>query len=170
MQPCPQCKRHLKIGEIACPFCGTRRLSRAALLASVALASPACWTNASSTPTTTPENTQTTTTAATGVVTGIVTAGPGEPLADYTVTLLGPDGGERTAASDSKGRYTFTDLPPGTYKLLVPSNNRRRPNDERAVIVKSGETVQQDFATANRDLDQRLKMPYGAPPAPRRVV
>ncbi len=54
MSPCAACRRHVLVGEAACPFCGARtvglvakqswpaRMSRAAIFTSTALAMPAC--------------------------------------------------------------------------------------------------------------------------------
>lgn len=175
--PCPRCRRHVLVDDHACPFCGTARWSRAAILAG-ALALPAC--GGSTKPAAPPALVSNTVEesppppGATATITGIVTnTRTNGPLVSGYVILVGPDGMQHRALTDETGRYELTGLAAGEYRLSSPPDGgRRRPEDEYAagdrITVRPGETVEHDLATWK--MDPRAKMPYGAPPARRRVV
>ena len=58
--------------------------------------------------------------AATGTITGQVTDQQNAAVAGAQVKLLDPTtNGSRTAATNDVGRYTFVDVPPGTYNITV---------------------------------------------------
>ncbi|MDE5605794.1 MAG: carboxypeptidase-like regulatory domain-containing protein, partial [Bacteroidales bacterium] len=91
-----------------------------------------------------------------GAVYGIITdRATGDPIKTAGVELL-PIGLRTVTGTD--GRYGFTDLEPGTYKLYVTKNGYadKQSND---VVVKSGKTaqfdVQLELATALRIINYK---------------
>jgi hypothetical protein len=185
--PCPRCRRHVLADDHACPFCGTSRWSRIAILAG-ALALPACGgAKPAAQPPVPAENTaaqressaptpvepsvpREATAKITGIVTNTRTQGP---LVGDLVYLIGPDGEERHVATDDTGRYEFGSLVAGEYLLRVHVDAGRMSDEDvknagDRITVKVGETVEHDVSTYR--MDPRAKMPYGAPPARSRVV
>jgi hypothetical protein len=59
---------------------------------------------------------------AAGEISGQVTDTQGGTIIGARITLLSPDGSEKSVLTDKQGMYIFTSLPPGTYKLRAESN------------------------------------------------
>ena len=56
----------------------------------------------------------------TGLIAGkVVEAGSGQAVTESVVTLDGAPAGRRRVMVDAQGRYVFTSLPPGTYRVQV---------------------------------------------------
>jgi Ca-activated chloride channel family protein len=72
-----------------------------------------------------------------GEIRGIATL-DGNPLPGATITLIGPSGPLKTV-SDSDGRYAFTAIEPGAYKLKAELAGLKTIS--RRVKVRSGRTV-----------------------------
>lgn len=174
--PCPRCRRHVLADDHACPFCGTSRWTRIAIVAGLALpacggAKPAPQPPAQVENTTTPPVEPSVPRAATAKITGIVTnTRTSGPLVGDLVYLIGPDGDERHVATDETGRYEFGSLVAGDYEVRVHEDTRRGnvTTPGYRITVKVGETVEHDMQTFR--MDPRVKMPYGAPPARSRLV
>ncbi len=70
----------------------------------------------------TPGRTAAAATEAQGSISGIVSDIGGALVADAHVTLTqNGQAGERTTTSDSSGHFTFADVPPGTYTVVISS-------------------------------------------------
>jgi protocatechuate 3,4-dioxygenase beta subunit len=204
MRPCPACARHVR--ETTCPFCGAAvapaaravfagHATRAAIFSALA----GCWTGNAPEPQHAGDDTteqraadRTTehrthgdvahhrvTAPGTGTLEGTVTdTNPGGPAAYAQVQLF--DSGGRIAATtqtQTDGRYRFTALPPGSYRVHVMV----RPNHPRMsvamvellVAVSADQTATADVQVAvpvYRYNPNQTPMPYGAPPARRRIV
>lgn len=80
-----------------------------------------------------------------GTITGIVSIN-GNPLDDASVSLTGPVSGFR--ATNATGRYTFAELPPGTYTVTLTSAppSATFPVLAQTVTVAAGQTVTVNFA------------------------
>lgn len=177
LSPCPRCRRHVLVDEQRCPFCGTARWSRIAVLAGV-LALPAC--GGTTTPAATPDPSHVSNHApriATAKIAGVVTNTRTQgPLVNGYVRLIGPDGVEHTTGTDENGRYEFANLEAGAYVVSAPPTRHGADRGDReedrlagdTVVVKDGENVQHDLSTWQAD--PRLKLPYGAPPLRSRLV
>jgi hypothetical protein len=85
------------------------------------------------------------------------------------VIVSAPGVPQREVQTDGTGTYTISGLPPGSYKVTLPSNHPRRPAPVKAVTLKTGETLQVDLAMYIPP-PSNIPMPYDAPPARRRVV
>jgi hypothetical protein len=102
----------------------------------------------------------------------------GGPAAGVTVMLAGPDNLRREAATDDQGEYVFAGLLAGEYVLTFRgySNHPRMAPPIQRSVVRLGDanpTVRLDIAMtvrAYRHNPNNVPMPYGAPPARRRVV
>ncbi len=110
-------------------------------------------------------------TAANGSVAGTVTASDGSgPMNHLPITLTGPNGTQRSTNTDANGRYVFDRLAPGSYTLTFGySNHPRRRPPQQGVIVKQDAAATVNF-TYYIAPPSNVPMPYGAPPARRRVV
>src|ERR1700737_5141621 len=65
-------------------------------------------------------------TANTGGVTGVVTDSSGAAIADASITLTDrATNTQRTTTSNDAGRYTFANVPPGSYDLTVNKSGFR---------------------------------------------
>ena len=62
----------------------------------------------------------------------------GKPWADCPVTAEGEQGVKATAKTDASGKYNFTGLHPGTYKLYVMLPMQNQPYLSGQVKVSSG--------------------------------
>ena len=182
MTPCPSCRRHVR--ENVCPFCGATvvhvaspiismaRLTRSAVFAGASFAS-GCWTDKPPTTTTTTPVHHTAATA--GTVRGIVIdAATGQPVNQAWIQITpNPYNAEdhdrnKDAMTDAAGRYSI-ELPPGDYRIAVQSADRRQPRSEHLVTVQAGDALSVDFQISVAPTPP-MPMPYGAPPARRRVV
>jgi hypothetical protein len=181
LEPCPTCHRHIADDEVHCPFCGAAhverepramrmiagRWSRAAIFAGGALLAPACGSTPPST-TTGPTDISLSTGRIAGKATGDRT---GAPIRG-TVYFFDEAGKSYAAAPDVNGDFTI-EVPPGTYKTSVPRPFQRRgpplPDTVITTVVKAGATATVNLTFHEPDPDAQ-KMPYGAPPARRRLV
>jgi hypothetical protein len=136
----------------------------------------ACWT--SSAPRTTPVEqdrrvVETKESAiAAGSIRGFVRDGAtGAPLAGIAVMLHGDDGRAMRGISDENGEYVFAGLPPGTYTITYqPNHPRHAPTN--VTVTLTGDTGQRADLSIFVPAPQQhnIPMPYGAPPARRRIV
>lgn len=186
MRPCPACSRHVR--EATCPFCGaavapaTRGvfagpITRAAVFSALA----GCWTGSAPAEQTTPVEHKTETheqkkppPTPAGTVEGtVLDTNTGQPVAYARVVVGGTNVGTET---DAQGHYQLTGLTPGEYTLTISarSNNPRAGGATTQVHV----TVGEQGARADAELavpqfrynPTNTPMPYGAPPARKRVV
>ncbi|MCX5743727.1 MAG: carboxypeptidase-like regulatory domain-containing protein [Proteobacteria bacterium] len=194
LHPCPSCRRHVG-GEAACPFCGGAlspvpsrtiahgRFSRAAVFAG-ATTLAGCWTAPEPTHAQPPDPHSTETHEAkvdpqdttppsttTGQVEGVVTDDAGQVVAGIEVWLQGGNGQQATQ-TDQRGHYLFRDVPPGPIEILVRTSNNPRHSPFRAsATIVVGQTQRANVAVSYpRSNPSNIPMPYGAPPARRRVV
>lgn len=95
------------------------------------------------------------------------------PLANWPVTLQAPSEPAvevRRTQTDAKGHYAFVDLPAGTYEVIFGYDNhprRRAPRQHVTLADHEAKTVDQQIYIPP---PSNVPMPYGAPPARRRVV
>jgi len=78
-----------------------------------------------------------------GTITGVVTdASSGNIVAGAVVIASSPalKGAEQTAVTDGSGRFTFTNLPPGDYKLAVQLGGYK-PFERADLVVKADTTL-----------------------------
>ena len=178
---CGHCRRHVWTGEATCPFCGAAvastlprsflsgRFSRAAVFAGLASCS------GPSTPVNQPERTSQhddrydkTPAAGTGTVRGRVRDDAGHPVASFKLSL-----GDDLASTDADGYFTFENVAPGEHFLSYRvSRNPRHSSASRPTLVKAGAVSRVDIQLPPPALATpgSPKMPYGAPPARRRIV
>jgi len=107
-----------------------------------------------------------------GTIEGIVTnQATGLPIAGTTIELQShATNKSRTAVTDGNGHYAFLDVEPGDYDLIgMRSNNPRRAPQQTALTVGEGAQVHRDLVVFVPQASN-IPMPYGAPPARRRVV
>jgi hypothetical protein len=83
----------------------------------------------------------------TGTLTGVVTDDYGAHLAGAVVVL---DGTDYTATTDADGRYTITDIEPGTYTLTGTAAGYDLDILHNVEIV-AGDTVTRDLAAYSKD-------------------
>jgi hypothetical protein len=73
------------------------------------------------------------------ILSGTVADINGSAVPDSRVTLIGNDAsGKRVTVSDSLGRFTFTDLPAGTFHLMIVSEGLRNFTSD-AIVLGAGE-------------------------------
>jgi len=195
LRPCPGCRRHVA-AEPACPFCGVKlppleppratvhgRFSRAAVFAGATLAG--CWTGKGDAPVAPVEHRDTpidqphtdvpkdpTVVRTPGTIEGIVTnQATGLPIAGAVIELQShATNKSRSAVTDGNGHYAFLDVEPGDYDLIgMRSNNPRRAPQQSALTVGDGAQLHRDLKLYIQPVSN-IPMPYGAPPARRRVV
>jgi hypothetical protein len=176
LYPCEGCRRHVA-DQASCPFCGHSQPVRAphppfagaftrAAIFGAALAAPACWTGSTATTTTAVPDVST----APGTIEGLLTSSDsGEPLANHRITLRADKVPDRHATTDGAGRYRFAKVPPGNYVLVFLPPRPRGPSNMTTVQLGPGETQRVNWAAMYRD-PSNIPMPYGAPPARRRIV
>ena len=190
MRPCPACSLHVR--DATCPFCGAAVPAAArsvfagpATRAAVFSALAGCWTGNTPAEQTTNVEHKTETheqqkspppPATAGTIEGtVMDTTSGGPVAFAQVELVEL---HRTVDTDGQGHYQFTDVTPGTYTVLVYAHGNNNP--------RGGTTVAQYTATVTADQGARVDaqvavpvyhynphqapMPYGAPPARKRVV
>jgi len=100
-----------------------------------------------------------------------------EPWAT-SVVLIAADGSRQSTRTDADGNFTFTELRDGAYTLSIKApyhGNGRVPADEqitRTVTITSDQPEHVDISVdAPRPAQPSpVKMPYGAPPARRRIA
>lgn len=105
---------------------------------------------------------------------GKVTDRNGRPLAGAQVSVQTANAVNgrslmKSVPADADGRYTLDLIEPGAYVLYFGyGNDSQQGSDQRAITVKADEDQTLDVSLDMRDVQQA--MPYGAPPARRRVV
>jgi hypothetical protein len=150
-------------------------LSRAAVFASATLAG-ACWTSSSTKPVTPVEDTKpepTSGTIAAGEIRGVVrNALNGETLAGYRVLLVDDkSGAQQQGLTDDKGEYVFSGLAPGGYSVRYQPDHPRHPPTQIHVDLAADVGQRADLAIRVPTAEPApIPMPYGAPPARRRIV
>ena len=197
LRPCAQCRRHVDLTETACPFCHAAlepvaprsvhvagRLSRAAVFAGATLTSAAltgaCWTG-SAPPTTTPvDDTQTQgpveanpAAIPAGTIRGVVrNHATAAPVIGVRVMLRADaTGALMQGLTDEHGEYVFSGLAPGSYTITNQPNHPRQAPVQISVELPADTGARGDFAIAvPAPNHSNIPMPYGAPPARRRVV
>jgi hypothetical protein len=194
MTPCPTCRRHVVLAETACPFCGAAitpvpqrpiiavsRLTRSAVFAGASLAS-SCYVDKTPPPTT-PAQEQAPprvrdhshASASMGAIHGVVTnAANGQPVAQTWIQITpNPYHAEdhdrnKDVYTDARGAYAI-ELPPGNYRLSVRSADPANRPTDHLLTLRIGESLTADFSITVAP-PMPLPMPYGAPPARRRLV
>jgi len=78
-------------------------------------------------------------------ITGTLSDLDGKPWANYTVTVEGEQGTKSDTKTDASGKYTFSGLKAGTYKLYVVLPYQKDPYAAAQVKVSSGQTVPADL-------------------------
>lgn len=78
-------------------------------------------------------------------ISGTVLDLDGKPWADFGVTAEGEQGVKQNTKTDSNGKYSFTGLHPGTYKLSVMLPLQKEPYVAGQVKVGSGQSVPADL-------------------------
>ena len=78
-------------------------------------------------------------------ITGTLSDLDGKPWPNYTVTVEGEQGAKSETKTDASGKYTFSGLKPGTYKIFVALPYQKDPYQAAAVKVASGQTVPADL-------------------------
>jgi hypothetical protein len=184
LTPCPGCRRHVATDDLRCPFCGVAhaggvpraikmisgRWSRAAVFAGGALVAPAC--GPATTEVKAPSPTEGAAVTRPGRIVGKVTGDrTGAPITG-AIQFFDAANKAYTVTPDGNGDYVL-EVPPGTYRTYKPPPPRRRatptPPTEITAVVKAGETATVNLTFPEYD-PHRAKMPYGAPPARRRIV
>lgn len=187
MTPCPACSRHVR--DTTCPFCGAAvataaprsvfagAVTRAALFSALA----GCWTgNPPAEQTTTVEHKTETheqtkpERPATGTIEGTVTdSNSGAPVSYAQVTIVETNA---VAQTDAQGNYKFVGVASGNYTIRVQArgNNPRQGGAFAQANVVLGDTgARADVSVAMPVYHynpNQTPMPYGAPPARKRVV
>lgn len=182
LQPCASCRRHIASDARCCPFCGDAvialavasprrtvgRLSRAAVFAGLA----GCWTGSQSAvepPPPPPGDTPTIPTQRSSFEGTVTELGSNVPLRYATVELRDATGVLTSVNTDEEGRYRFTDIPPGEYHVVVRySTGSESGTAQQAVTVRDEPDEYNIAVPVNRPAP--MPMPYGAPPARRRIV
>jgi len=69
----------------------------------------------------------------------------GKPWPNYTVTIEGEQGTKTDTKTDASGKYTFSGLKTGTYKIFVMLPYQKEPYQAAVVKVTSGQTIPADL-------------------------
>jgi len=69
----------------------------------------------------------------------------GKPWPNYTVTIEGEQGTKTDTKTDASGKYTFSGLKTGTYKIFVMLPYQKEPYQAAGVKVASGQTIPADI-------------------------
>lgn len=69
----------------------------------------------------------------------------GKPWPDYTLTLEGEQGNKTDTKTDKSGKYSFSGLKPGTYKISVMLPYQKEPYVAGQVKVATGQIVPADI-------------------------
>ena len=172
-----------------------KKLTRAAIFASTALAAPACWTGKTAPTETTPvDNKHEERGSGNGSSSGSdthVTEVPDPNAGRGTIVITVVDGNSgntpvpgrwvrlvggqspanQQVTTDARGIATFANVPPGSYKIEAHDGHPRHSPTVINVTVKAGETAQSTMAVYVQQYNpNQIPMPYGAPPVRRRVV
>jgi hypothetical protein len=175
------------VRDTTCPFCGAAVASAARSVfvgpvtrAAIFSALAGCWTGSTPAEQTTtvdhhvePAKSKPATTA--GTIEGTVTDsnGGGAPIAYAQVTLVEAN---RVAQTDAQGHYKFDGVAPGKYTVRVQaaSGNPRMGGGYAQASVALGDTgARADIEVAMPVYHynpNQTPMPYGAPPARKRIV
>jgi hypothetical protein len=82
-------------------------------------------------------------------MTGVIKDPSNQPIAGATVTATQQDGGTvRGAISNSEGVYSFADLPPGTYSVVIEATGRPEVT-VGSLLVAVGRAARADVAVAD---------------------
>ena len=99
-----------------------------------------------------------------GTLTGSVTDGAGAKLPNATISIKNVDTGfSRTATSDNTGSYQVTDLPPGSYDVVISAPSFGE-NTTRAVPIGANQTQRIDATLSVAGVSQSVEVST-APPA-----
>jgi tetratricopeptide (TPR) repeat protein len=79
------------------------------------------------------------------VISGTVLDLDGKPWADFAITAEGEQGVKSTTKTDANGKYTFSGLRAGTYKLSVMLPLQKEPYVAGQVKASSGQNVPVDL-------------------------
>jgi hypothetical protein len=85
-----------------------------------------------------------------GKIAGQVSTNRGDPLVDAVIMITGdsPPHSDIAALTNDDGRYSFIDLQPGQYTLMV--NAEDWPSRTGMVLVEPGTVAQLDFTLTKR--------------------
>ena len=187
LRVCVQCRRHVGVSEILCPFCNAElvaaaprpqrsatRLGRAAIFAGATVAS-ACWTSSSAKDThDTIEHKQVVTQPGPvppGTIRGVVRDGNGASIPNYEVALQAESGAIVQGTTDANGEFEFRGLEPGNYTVMGQKNHPRQGAPMAPVTLHPEQGERVDLVAYPEPVDQGpCCKPYGAPPARRRIV
>lgn len=163
-----------------------KRLTRAAIFASTALAVPACWSSSarSSARKETPvDNTRQGNdepaddvpppAAGTGtLIISVVDSKTGNAVPGRWVRLVGGQSpANQQVATDANGNATFANVPPGRYQVESHDGHPRHSPSVLSVVINADETSQEILTVYIQPYNpHNVPMPYGSPPARRRVV
>lgn len=181
LQPCGECGRHVDVNAIICPFCKAAcspreprafragRLARAAVFAGASLA--ACDQGGGKQA----EHSEVKAPTSAPRVHGVVTDQKGAPLVGVQVTLqshMTPK--TYSLITDHRGRYSFDEIEAGSYLAgftysSYTADRQVNGNDTKQLVVQDTSDILLDIRLTTQDMAQQ-GMPYGAPPARRRVV
>ena len=78
-------------------------------------------------------------------ISGTLTDLDGKPWPGQTLTLETEQGSKSETKSDANGKYTFSGLKPGAYKIFVMLPYQKEPYQAAGVKVGSGQTVPADL-------------------------
>jgi tetratricopeptide (TPR) repeat protein len=78
-------------------------------------------------------------------ISGLLLDLDGKPWPDYTLTLEGEQGGKTDTKTDKTGKYSFSGLKTGTYKVSVMLPYQKEPYVAAQVKVASGQIVPADI-------------------------
>jgi len=70
----------------------------------------------------------------TDIAGGVVHADTKKPLANVSVAAYTANKKEKTATTDSNGNYFFTDLKPGTYRLVFEKDGFKKVTKDKITI------------------------------------
>lgn len=78
-------------------------------------------------------------------ITGTLSDLDGKPWPGQTLTLEGEQGSKSETKSDANGKYTFSGVKPGAYKIFVMLPFQKDPYQAAGVKVSSGQTLPADL-------------------------
>lgn len=84
--------------------------------------------------------------AATATITGVVKSGDGTVIPGVTITVSGPSlQGTRSTVTSDEGRYRFTGLPPGKYRITAEMSGFATVTRNTEAVIGSAATVDITF-------------------------
>jgi hypothetical protein len=85
-----------------------------------------------------------------GKIAGAVSTSYGDPVVDAVVMITGdsPSHSDIAALTNDEGRYSFIDLRPGQYTLMVNAENWASRTD--MILVESGTVSRLDFTLTTK--------------------